>query len=241
MRFKSSESGPYQIFAVSGVNTISFGIRASETVRSGLLGFAVERIDPAENERYFMSGFKVFRSVIPVPTPETFVSTGNHPIQSFVWDDFTAKLDREYEYLFYPIKGTPKNLDRSTPPIPIRIRTEPLFSNERHDIFFNRGAASSQGSANFSEASTNDNDENMLLIRGNQRVADIYFTEFNRLFNHYYFRAVRETLSRTGKTGGLEASVFLDETDEWLKKYQPGKLRTKRLQLFTQMSGTQDG
>ena len=39
------------------------------------------------------------------------------------------------------------------------------------------------GSANFSEASTNDNDENMLIIRGDERVADIYFTEFNRLFN----------------------------------------------------------
>ena len=38
------------------------------------------------------------------------------------------------------------------------------------------------GSANFSKASTNDNDENMLVIRGERRVADIYFTEFNRLF-----------------------------------------------------------
>ena len=36
------------------------------------------------------------------------------------------------------------------------------------------------GSANFSHASTNDNDENMLVIRGSQRVADSYFTEFNR-------------------------------------------------------------
>ena len=48
------------------------------------------------------------------------------------------------------------------------------------------------GSANFSDASTNDNDENMLIIRGDRRVADIYFTEFNRLFNHYYFRSVQE-------------------------------------------------
>ena len=48
------------------------------------------------------------------------------------------------------------------------------------------------GSANFSKASTNDNDENMLIIRGDKRVADIYFTEFNRLFFHYYFRSVQE-------------------------------------------------
>ena len=51
------------------------------------------------------------------------------------------------------------------------------------------------GSANFSANSTNSNDENMLLIRGNTRVADIYFTEFNRLFFHYYFRSVHEDIA----------------------------------------------
>ena len=44
------------------------------------------------------------------------------------------------------------------------------------------------GSANFSDASTNKNDENMLLVKGNKRVADIYFGEFMRLFSHYSFR-----------------------------------------------------
>ena len=44
------------------------------------------------------------------------------------------------------------------------------------------------GSANFSDASTNKNDENMILVRGNKRVADIYFGEFVRLFSHFSFR-----------------------------------------------------
>jgi phosphatidylserine/phosphatidylglycerophosphate/cardiolipin synthase-like enzyme len=44
------------------------------------------------------------------------------------------------------------------------------------------------GSANFSAASTKDNDENMLVIRGNKRVAEIYLGEFMRLYNHYAFR-----------------------------------------------------
>lgn len=44
------------------------------------------------------------------------------------------------------------------------------------------------GSANFSLSSVNENDENMVLIRDNQRVADIYFTEFMRLFAHHRFR-----------------------------------------------------
>ena len=44
------------------------------------------------------------------------------------------------------------------------------------------------GSANFSVASTIDNDENMIVIRGNKRVADIYLGEFMRLFSHHSFR-----------------------------------------------------
>ncbi len=46
------------------------------------------------------------------------------------------------------------------------------------------------GSANFSNASTVNNDENMILIRGNTMVADIYFTEFMRIWNHFYFRDI---------------------------------------------------
>jgi phosphatidylserine/phosphatidylglycerophosphate/cardiolipin synthase-like enzyme len=44
------------------------------------------------------------------------------------------------------------------------------------------------GSANFSDASTNKNDENMLLVKGNTRIADIYLGEFMRLFSHFSFR-----------------------------------------------------
>src|SRR5262245_4848269 len=127
MRFKSQLTNGYQIFAVSGVNTISFAIDAAAANTAGLLGFAVERVDPAENEQYFMYGFKVFPSVIPQPTPHTVVSTFEHPIQSFVWDDFTAKPGRKYKYIFHPLKGKPKNLDRSNPSIAIEVEAEPLF------------------------------------------------------------------------------------------------------------------
>jgi phosphatidylserine/phosphatidylglycerophosphate/cardiolipin synthase-like enzyme len=44
------------------------------------------------------------------------------------------------------------------------------------------------GSANFSQASTSNNDENMLVIRGDTRVADIYLGEFMRLFSHFRLR-----------------------------------------------------
>lgn len=44
------------------------------------------------------------------------------------------------------------------------------------------------GSANFSDASTRRNDENMVITRGNRHVADIYLGEFMRLFTHHSFR-----------------------------------------------------
>src|SRR5215217_2706238 len=147
VRFKSRIVGGYQVFAVTGTNTISFGIDFAGADTDGLLGFAVERSDSAENERYFVFGFKVFRSVIPHPDTKTIVKTFDHPIQSFVWDDFTAKDNRTYNYIFHPLKGEPKNLDRSAKPIPIQVRTEPLFSELEHDVFFNRGVASSQAYA----------------------------------------------------------------------------------------------
>ena len=44
------------------------------------------------------------------------------------------------------------------------------------------------GSANFRDASTRQNDENMIVVRGNKRVADIYLGEFMRLYSHHAFR-----------------------------------------------------
>jgi phosphatidylserine/phosphatidylglycerophosphate/cardiolipin synthase-like enzyme len=97
------------------------------------------------------------------------------------------------------------------------------------------------GSANFSAPSTNDNDENMLAIRGNQRVADIYFTEFNRIFYHYYFRSVQEqtrkVLDKEEKKRSDQQTLFLSESDDWIKKYKAGSLKRKRVDIFKRIEG----
>jgi phosphatidylserine/phosphatidylglycerophosphate/cardiolipin synthase-like enzyme len=146
MRYRSALIGGLRVLAVAGTNTVSFGIHADETARSGLLGFAVERIDPAKDERYYLHGFKVFPSIVPQPDHDTYVSTYVHPIQSLVWDDFTAHPGHDYTYVFHPLAGTPKNLDRSRAAVSIDIKTEPLYG-QTHDVFFNRGVASSQAYA----------------------------------------------------------------------------------------------
>lgn len=148
MRFKSRKTNGYVVYAVSGVNTISFAIDPSGGANiSGLLGFAVEREDLVENEKYFMTNFKVFKEIIPDPGPETAVTTFDHPVQSFVWDDFTAKPGYRYNYYFYPVKGKPKNLKREKP-VKISVVTEKITdTKQKHDVFFNRGVASSQAYA----------------------------------------------------------------------------------------------
>lgn len=144
MRFKSANTNGYIIYAVSGTNTISFAIDFRKADTKGLLGFAVERIDHKYGERKFMDGYKVFKQLIEEPDEDTRVSTYGHPVQSFVWDDFTCYPDVDYDYLFYPLKGTPRQIDRTARPIKISAKTEKLFSNDTHDVFFNRGVASSQ-------------------------------------------------------------------------------------------------
>ena len=79
----------------------------------------------------------------------------------------------------------------------------------------------------------------MVIVRGDRRVADIYFTEFNRLFNHYYFRSVVERTSRgaaavVSPTGA--GALALEEDDRWLLKYVPGTLRSKRVDRFVRMA-----
>jgi len=57
------------------------------------------------------------------------------------------------------------------------------------------------GSANFSKASTDTNDENMLVIKGDKRIADIYFGEYMRLYTHYAFREAVEWAMEKEKLG----------------------------------------
>ena len=67
-------------------------------------------------------------------------------------------------------------------------------------------------------------------------MADIYFTEFNRLFNHYYFRAVMEQVLRDHPQANQTESLFLAEDDSWTKKYKQGSLRSKRVAMYTNMA-----
>lgn len=88
------------------------------------------------------------------------------------------------------------------------------------------------GSANFSEASTEKNDENMLVIRGDTRVADIYLGEFMRLFSHHYFRDLIRKQAGENVTTPRNAYLISDDSwaDRYFKKYS---VKSKERLLFS--------
>ncbi|MCB0707577.1 MAG: hypothetical protein KDC34_19815 [Saprospiraceae bacterium] len=70
------------------------------------------------------------------------------------------------------------------------------------------------GSHNFSKPASDKNDENFVVIRGDTGVADTYFCEMMRLYDHYRFRYNER------KTEGEAASPMgLDTTDAWTIPY----------------------
>jgi phosphatidylserine/phosphatidylglycerophosphate/cardiolipin synthase-like enzyme len=71
------------------------------------------------------------------------------------------------------------------------------------------------GSGAFSEASTTRNDENMLIIRGNTRVADIYLTEFMRSFRTFHYRNRANAMSDEQ----LDQVAHLYPDDSWTEPY----------------------
>lgn len=84
------------------------------------------------------------------------------------------------------------------------------------------------GSANFSDSSTRRNDENMVITRGNTRVADIYLGEFMRLYRHHAFR---EWLERKPPAAQPQ---FL-RTDDWWRDSFGQTVRATRRRHFARV------
>ncbi|MBS0520082.1 MAG: hypothetical protein JSR90_15415, partial [Proteobacteria bacterium] len=91
------------------------------------------------------------------------------------------------------------------------------------------------GSANFSTNSLIANDENMLIVRGDTRVADIYMTELDRLFRHFY---ARDIINKFAADGSGDNPLLLDPTDAWIaRNFKPGTYKNARRELFFPPSG----
>lgn len=87
------------------------------------------------------------------------------------------------------------------------------------------------GSANFSRPSQRINDENMLVIRGDTRVADIYFGEFLRIFDHHYARYISRKLQQENKNDPNAGYLAID--DSWTESHFSSKsYKSKRRKYY---------
>jgi len=96
------------------------------------------------------------------------------------------------------------------------------------------------GSQNWSDESCEDNDENAVVIRGDKRVADLYLTEYMRLFNHYRLRGKTDTPEGEIAPGpgspaaANKAKVHLKEDGSWAKPfYEDATPEAKERMLFS--------
>jgi hypothetical protein len=70
----------------------------------------------------------------------------------------------------------------------------------------------------------------MLIIRGDRDVADIYFTEYMRIFEHFY---ARWWASQITTAGHAEDHSFLTEDDSWQDAYfHDGDTKQRQRTLF---------
>lgn len=149
MRRKKTTS-ELEIYAVSGTNTVVLSLDL-KTKPDGLLGFAFERVETKSHKRIWLYGQKFFGSVIPIAKKDLAKVKGQkyptqlHPVQGFMWKDFTVDPNTEYTYIVTAYKGPPQNMQvflKET----ITIGSEPRIAGA-HGIFFNRGVSGSQSYA----------------------------------------------------------------------------------------------
>jgi phosphatidylserine/phosphatidylglycerophosphate/cardiolipin synthase-like enzyme len=86
------------------------------------------------------------------------------------------------------------------------------------------------GSANFSQASCDTNDENMIVIKDDKRVADIYLGEFMRTYSHYAFREA-VAIAKENHEPDFTPSDLVPSQD-WQKDYFVAGQRQMRREYF---------
>jgi phosphatidylserine/phosphatidylglycerophosphate/cardiolipin synthase-like enzyme len=145
-------AGDFRAKAISGIHTVLMALDCKEERRHGLLGFGFKRgiVGSRQPEKWLRSQ-KVFRSIEPDPRnardpqkpgkPKRFY-TSDHPVQSFLWGDYSAQPDTHYAFTIVPMYGKPGALVHSDE-ITFTIRTEKEFDQD-HGVWFNRGAIASQ-------------------------------------------------------------------------------------------------
>ncbi len=141
---KKNDANELELYVVAGTHTVVLSMDMKRKPEN-LLGFAFERKDEETGKRTWLYGQKCFRSVIKDAVPGQQYPTHLHPVQSFLWKDFTALPDRAYTYIVTPVSGTPQKPEYGNAET-ITVTTEP-YIKDKHGVYFNRGVSGSQSYA----------------------------------------------------------------------------------------------
>ena len=76
---------------VAGSHVTLIGWSYPKAKCGGLAGFALHRTDHEEDEANWLRAMKTFEATDPGLPRGTMHSTRYHPIQSFMWSDYSAK------------------------------------------------------------------------------------------------------------------------------------------------------
>ncbi len=141
---KKNDAHELELYVVAGTHTVVLSMDMKHKP-DNLLGFAFERKDEDTGKRTWLYGQKCFGSVIKDPVPGQQYPTHLHPVQSFLWKDFTALPGRTYTYTVTPVAGTPQKPEYGNAET-ITVATEP-YLKDKHGVYFNRGVSGSQSYA----------------------------------------------------------------------------------------------
>jgi len=151
----ASSNGDFELRVVAGTRTILMALNCPESRRKGLRGFAFHRrIKGGADEGKWLRSQKVFKTLVKDPKKlvdgkKQVFTTLDHPIQSFIWSDYTAEPGKTYEFTIRPMYGKPGALkSKPADELTVSIRTEPEDDPDGHGIWFNRGAIAGQFFAN---------------------------------------------------------------------------------------------
>jgi phosphatidylserine/phosphatidylglycerophosphate/cardiolipin synthase-like enzyme len=141
MRKKTSSNG-LTVNAIAGTYVVTLGLDITKAKASGLLGFAIQRLDHTDGERIWLRSMKTFEATDPLLGPGGTVSSLEHPFQTFQWADYSVKPKNRYTYRVVALRGKPTALQQAQE-ASVTVMTEEEDVGP-HSIYFNRGAVGTQ-------------------------------------------------------------------------------------------------
>jgi phosphatidylserine/phosphatidylglycerophosphate/cardiolipin synthase-like enzyme len=144
MRDFFGKGGPLRVKVIAGTYVVLMAIDLEQDKLPGLRGFAIKTAEHGKPQQW-LHGTKYFDALVPNPNPQDDYSSRQQPFQSFLWSDYGALPNTEYDFTIVALYGDIKNMEERYT-LSFSIKTEP-DDDGKHGVWFNRGAIASHAYA----------------------------------------------------------------------------------------------